>query len=150
MQTALRAPALMNELVETQKVEQWNETDAPAATNAPRFEEVVEIDQEDLEEETERQLTPPSNLAKKARQTKKKSTRGKYDNQKNNKKVIKTEILSSNDSDNGQDLDGGVSQSDMDPDYDPKVMTATEVEPSPETSSERSTGPRTRNKSRSE
>ena len=148
MQTALRAPALMNELVETQKVEQWNETDAPAATNAPRFEEVVEIDQADLEEKTERQLTPPSNLAKKARQTKKKSTRGKYDNQKNNKKVIKTEILSSNDSDNGQDLDGGVSQSDMDPDYDPKVMTA--MEPSPEPSSERSTGPRTRNKSRSE
>ena len=57
---AVKAPALMNELVD--------------ATTAPRFEEVMDIDQENLEKETERQLTPPPRLAKKTPETKKKPT----------------------------------------------------------------------------
>ena len=110
----------------------------------------MDIDQENLEEETERQLTPPpKHQVKKTRETKKKPTGGKCGDQKNSKKVIKTEILSSDDSDNGQDLGGGASQPDMDPDYDPEVTMAA-MGPSREPSSERSDGPRTRNKSRSE
>jgi len=157
MQTAIRAPALMNELVEAQRVEQdvrprpaytYDETDAPPT--APRFVEVMDIDQENLEEETERQLTPPpKHQVKKTRETKKKPTGGKRGGQKNSKKVIKTEILSSDDSDNGQDLGGGASQPDMDPDYDPEVTMAA-MGPSREPSPERSAGPRTRNKSKSE
>ena len=106
----------------------------------------MEIDQENLEQETERALTPPPP------EKPKKSKKGRGGAKKSSKKLAtKKEMYSDSDFDpdtvdNGSD--SGPDHRDMDIYHDPEVTMAT-MGPSPRDASPEISGPRTRNRSKS-